>query len=92
MRTASSGLDRSNDPHRNGLELAGLLFDSDRTVSHWELGAGVTAFVGSRAAFRVEYRFTRASWSAGADEYYGYEPDTSATTHRVFTGISLFFR
>lgn len=75
----------------NAAELLNLALDVDRTVSHWEVGAGIKTFVGSRAAFRLEYRFARFS-AQGARDFVFDSGGTHADTHRVFAGISLFFR
>jgi len=59
----------------------------DDAVTSLRAGAGLKAFVGSQAAFRIEYRF--AHYLAG-EVPQGYEPNRGANQHRLFTGISLF--
>ncbi len=73
----------------NAAELLGHAIDAERTMRHWELGAGVKVFAGPRAALRLDYRFAR--FSAGDDAVFGPSGEDT-NTHRVFAGISLFSR
>jgi opacity protein-like surface antigen len=70
----------------NAVEAFGVAGDTGETVTAFHAGGGLKAFVGDRAAFRLEYRFTHNA--VGGDEFY----DQDVDSHRIFVGISLFFR
>jgi opacity protein-like surface antigen len=69
----------------NSAEFLGVAYDADRTIKHYEFGAGIKTFAGSRGAFRLEYRYTHYSGDARA--FAG-----GLANHRVLAGVSLFFR
>jgi opacity protein-like surface antigen len=69
----------------NSAEFLGIAYDADRTIKHYEFGAGIKTFAGSRGAFRLEYRYTH--YSGGARAF-----DGGLANHRVLAGVSLFFR
>jgi opacity protein-like surface antigen len=69
-----------------------LAADADRTVTTLHAGVGMKSFLGRRAALRAEYRFTR--YSGGDRSSFGDIGfvDSAVNVHKVFAGISLFFR
>jgi opacity protein-like surface antigen len=69
-------------------EFLGAAIDAGRTVTHWELGGGVKIFAGSRAAFRLEYRYSHASANGDGE----FASDNSLSRHRVVAGVALFFK
>ncbi len=78
----------------NGVEyINNFAMDADRTVKAVHAGAGFKTFLGRRAAFRTEYRFTHYSGSkeVGMGSF-SYSDDLDVNVHKVFVGMSLFFR
>jgi opacity protein-like surface antigen len=75
----------------NGLEFLNLAADAGQTVGVFQAGVGLKSFVGRRAAWRVEYRFTRYSVGNDSPDTAGFE-DGATRVHKVMVGISLFFR
>lgn len=71
----------------NAVEFATLAADSDTTVTTLQAGLGLKAFLGHRAALRVEYRFTH-TW---ADERDVYTPAVDVDSHKLLFGFSVFF-
>jgi hypothetical protein len=74
----------------NGVDsVNGVIFVTDVTTTLLSAGAGIKGFVGERAALRLEYRFTRTAYD---EEFDGFREAQRLHNHRVFAGISLFFR
>jgi opacity protein-like surface antigen len=77
----------------NAVEYLSLAADADTTVTALHGGLGLKTFLGRHAAFRGEYRFSRYSGTkeSGVNPF-AREDDVGANVHKVFVGISLFFK
>jgi opacity protein-like surface antigen len=72
----------------NAIEFATLASDAETTVTTLHAGLGLKAFLGRRAALRVEYRFTHYSGD-GPDRF---SPAIDLNSHKLLIGFSVFFR
>jgi hypothetical protein len=69
----------------NGIPYIGIIETSEGSKSLAYLGlAGLKVHLGKSAAFRIEYRFNRASWESDFSE------KEWANIHQILVGISLF--
>jgi hypothetical protein len=76
----------------NAMPLGNLLIEvEDTTLKHAEVGAGIKAFVGERAALRAEYRF-RHYFGDGRRDFFGLEDGPGGNEHRLFVGLAVFLR
>ena len=69
----------------NATEFFNFAMKADTHMAVLGAGAGLRAFIGDRASFRAEYRFTRYFSSDRGEE-------SDPTTHRVLLGFSVWFR
>jgi opacity protein-like surface antigen len=77
----------------DGVDVIGLVAGGgeDGTIPHVLVGAGVKAFVGSRVAFRTEYRY-RHHWIDLDLPPHAASSGSDYDVHRLSVGISVFFR
>jgi opacity protein-like surface antigen len=68
----------------NAVKMLTWAADTNETVTVLNFGAGIKQLVGESAAIRLEYRFSRYSWSS--DWASSYRID-----HEFLAGVSLFF-
>ena len=69
----------------NAFEVFNVATKAGTNMAVLGAGAGLRAFVGDRASFRAEYRFTRYFSQDRREE-------SDLTTHRVLIGFSVWFR
>jgi opacity protein-like surface antigen len=69
----------------NAIEVFNVAMKADTHMAVLGAGAGLRAFLGDRASFRAEYRFTRYFSQDRGEE-------ADLTTHRVLLGFSVWFR
>jgi len=73
----------------NAIEAMTLAADQEKGVTVFNLGAGIKQIIGDSAALRLEYRFSRSSWSVASSTWWN--PSSYLSEHAVFAGVSLFF-
>jgi opacity protein-like surface antigen len=73
-----------------GVEYLGIASDDDTTVKALHAGVGLKTLLGSRAAFRMEYRFTHYAGGRDSSSESQTEPKLSANVHRLLMGFSVF--